>query len=150
MLVLSAIAAGCGEADPMARTDDLWPGHRRAAVTAFPTGPEIEDACAGANLHFKEEAEKTPGTYVDLEIGIDHRVRNPDCRWEAASTALCRFDVTMVSWDLTEEQRAAAMRTTREEDWEPHQARLVYVTRGPDSEHWIAPSGCQREPTLAQ
>lgn len=145
LLALGALVAGCGESDPMAQSNDLVPKHPLAAVSDFPTEAEIEAACEGASARFKEEAEKTPGTYVDPIIGFSFPVRNPDCRWEAASTALCRFDVTMVSWDLTDEQRAEAVRRTRDEDWEPHQARLVYVSRvGPDQ--WIAPSGCQATP----
>ena len=147
LLLLSTLAVGCSERDPMARTDDLWPRFRRAAVAAFPTEDEIERACGEAAAHFKEEAEKTPGTYVDLEY-YDYPVRNPVCRWEleAASTAICRFEISEVPIvSPTAEELADALRRMREEDWRPNRARLVYVTSF-GYRRWIAPRGCEAEP----
>ncbi|HYJ53184.1 MAG TPA: hypothetical protein VEW04_08420, partial [Allosphingosinicella sp.] len=92
LLFLGVAASGC-ERDPMARTDDLWPRFHRAAATAFPAAEQIELSCAEASAHFRTEAEKTPGTYVDPEYA-DYPVRKPRCRWEegSASTAICRFE----------------------------------------------------------
>jgi hypothetical protein len=144
MVPVLAAAGGCGEADPMARTDDLWPGHKRAATEAFPSGAAVEAACGRATMYLKEVAERTPGTYVDLDLPLaDHPVRNVRCRWEpgSAATAFCRFETTPVS---TERDRAAELRRHGLE-WSAMEARLVHV--GGEA-GWIAPEGCaQAAPT---
>jgi hypothetical protein len=135
-VLLMTAAGGCGEADPMARTDDLWPGHRRAATQVFPGAEAVEAACGRAALYLKEVAERTPGTQVDLEFG-DYPVRNVRCRWEpgSAATALCRFETTPVSFGG---DRAAALRRPGLQ-WDAMEARLVHV--GGEA-GWIAPEGC--------
>lgn len=144
-----ALAAAACERDPMARTDDLWPHFKRAAATAFPTAEEIELGCGEASAHFKEEAEKTPGTYVDVELA-DYPVRKPLCRWEAgsASTALCRFERTVIPWGVpSDKPRQELLAGLEDRDWEPHRVRMVRV-RGPSDSRWIAPQGCERLPAL--
>ncbi|HEU0135190.1 MAG TPA: hypothetical protein VFR28_10230 [Allosphingosinicella sp.] len=145
-LAAALLALSACERDPMARTDDLWPGLSRAPATAFPTAEDIESACFQANIHFKDEVEKTPGNHVDLEYA-DYPVRRARCSWEAgsASTALCTFDQTMLSWGQSEEERRRAFVRLRDHDWEPHEARLVKVA-GPRTPRWIAPRGCRRVP----
>lgn len=147
LVLLLAFAAAACEREPAARTDDLRPGLQRAAATRFPTADEIEFACAEAADYFKREAEKTPGTYVDLELA-DFPVRKPLCRWEAgsASTALCRFEQTMISWgDPSGKPREAILAELKDRDWDPLRARLVRV-KGLSASRWIAPAGCERLP----
>jgi hypothetical protein len=146
LLLCLAVAASACERDPMARTDDLWPGLRRAVATAVPTSAEIEAACFQATLHFKDEAEKTPGTFVDLEYA-DYPVRKTQCRWElgSASTAICRFEQTILPWGQSEEQRREAFARLKDRDWELHEVRMVRV-QGGSASRWIAPDGCKRLP----
>ncbi len=146
-LPLLAIAASACERDPMARTDDLWAGYQRAAATEFPTADEIELGCGQASHHFKVEAEKTPGIYVDPELA-DFPVRRPDCRWEegSASTAVCRFEQTMIAWGVeSDKPRHEVLAGLTDRDWEPHRVRMVRV-RGSGEARWIAPQGCERIP----
>jgi hypothetical protein len=137
VLLFLLAAAGCGEADPMARTDDLWPGYGRAAAAAFPDAQQIEAACAGAAMHLKEVAERTPGTHVDLELA-DFPVRGARCRWEpgSAATAICLFGQTGIA--LGGDRRSILRRTAGE--WTAMEARLVHVGSGGGT--WIAPEGC--------
>ena len=147
LLLLLAVAASACERDPMARTDDLWPRFHRAAATAFPTAEEIELACGEASLRFKQEAEQTPGTYVDLDFA-DFPARRPQCRWEegSASTAVCRFERVVIPWGAeSDKPRRAWLAALKDRDWEPHRVRMVRV-RGPSDSRWIAPAGCQRLP----
>jgi hypothetical protein len=147
LLLFLLLAASACERDPMARTDDLWPGFHRAAATEFPTADEIELGCGQASAHFKEEAEKTPGTYVDPELA-DFPVRNPLCRWEegSASTALCRFEQTMIAWgDPSDKPRQEILAELKDRDWDPLRVRMVRV-KGPSDSRWIAPAGCERLP----
>jgi hypothetical protein len=127
----------------MAGTDDLWPRFHRVAATGFPTPAQIQLGCGEAAVHFKEEAEKTPGTYVDLEFA-DYPVRRPQCRWEqgSASTAICRFEQAEISWNGPSEEQ---LRRLKDRDWKPHQVRMVRV-EGPSSSLWIAPDGCKPLP----
>ena len=141
IVVLLLAAAACGEADPMARTDDLWPGYTRAAVAAFPDAETIEGACARATMYFQEPAQRAPGTHVELELG-DYPVRGARCRWEpgSAATAICRFEQTGIA---PGGDRRAAMRRPAHE-WTDQEARLVHVGggRGGSGGDWIAPGGC--------
>ena len=147
LVLLLAFATAACERDPAARTDDLRPGLQRAAATQFPTADEIEFACAEAADHFKREAEKTPGTHVDLELA-DFPVRKPLCRWEegSVSTALCRFEQTMIAWgDPSGKAREDILAERKDRDWDPLRARLVRV-KGLSESRWIAPAGCERLP----
>lgn len=144
LLALAAAATAC-DRDPMNRTDDLWPGLRRAPATAFPSSDQIAMACFQARIHFKQEAEKTPGTHVDLE-DVELLVRKPQCRWEqgSASTALCRFEMESLSLGQSEAERRDSLAYLNGRDWDPHQARMVLVTSlGPG---WVVPEGCNRVP----
>lgn len=145
-LASAVLALAACERDPMARTDDLWPGLSRAPATAFRTPEDIESACFQATLHFKEEIEKTPGNYVDIEHA-DYPVRKARCRWEqgSASTALCAFDQTMMPWGQPEEQRRALLARLKDRDWERHEVRMVRI-KGRGASRWIAPEGCKRLP----
>ena len=142
---LLLFAAACGQEEPSARTEDLWPGFRRVAATAMPTAEEIERACSEAFMHFKEEAEKTPHTYVDPTYH-DYPVRSSVCTAEAdaASTVNCRFEQSdlMIAFPTPEERKASLARMT-DADWKPQQARLVFAANGPGTQRWIAPGGCQ-------
>ena len=147
LLPLLAVAASACDRDPMARTDDLWPRFHRAAATALPTAEEIELACGEASAHFKDEAEKTPGTYVDPEFA-DFPTRKPVCRWEegSASTAICRFEQTIIPWGAPpDRERRDVLADLRDSDWNPHRVRMVRVN-GPSDSRWIAPAGCERLP----
>ena len=129
----------------MARTDDLWPGFRRAAATGVPGAAEIETACLEASSHFKEEAEKTPGTYIDPSY-FDYPVRNPVCRPEpgAASTLECRFEQAEIMIEFpSPEQRREQLARMKEKDWTPHRVRLVFAEQGLGGPRWIAPAGCE-------
>jgi hypothetical protein len=142
IVALFLAAGACAEADPIERTDDLWPGYRRAAAAAFPDAGAIEGACAGAAMHFKEVAERTPGTHVDLELA-DFPVRSARCRWEpgSAATAICLFDQTSIAFD---DDRRSVVRRPRSE-WTAMEARLVHVG-GDRGGNWIAPEGCAVAP----
>ena len=145
LMPLFALTGACEKPDPLSRTDDLWPGLRRAAATAFPDSEGIERACAEASAHFKEEAEKTPGTYVDPTYH-DYPVRNPVCEWEAASaaTAGCRFEQAEIYIMFpSDRQRAEELRRMKASDWKPYRACLVHVRAGPGGSRWIAPRGCE-------
>jgi hypothetical protein len=150
------LLAACGDSgpadrpkDPMARTDDLWPGLRRVAMRPLPNAAEVESACRKASDRFIAEAEKK-GAIVDPTY-YDYPVRNPVCAAEAgsASTILCRFEQATIYTVLpTAEQRIDALKRMRPSDWEPHQARLVTVGGSVYSE-WIAPAGCGPVPKPA-
>lgn len=141
IVVLLLAAAGCAEADPMARTDDLWPGYTRAAAAAFPDAEAIEGACARATMYFQEPGQRAPGTDVELELG-DYPVRGARCRWEpgSAATAICRFEQTGVAAGA---DRRSALRGPGVA-WTAMEARLVHVGggRGGSGGDWIAPDGC--------
>ena len=138
-------AAACSEPDPVARTDDLWPGFRRAAAKGAPGAAEIENACQEAFGHFKEEAEKTPGTYIDPSY-FDYPVRNPVCRPEAgaASTLQCRFEQAEIMIEFpSPEQRREQLARMKDRDWTPYRVRLVFVRQPLGGARWIAPAGCE-------
>ena len=149
ILLLPAVAA-CGDsgpsipaADPMSRTDDLWPGLRRAAMRPMPGAAEVEAACDEATRHSIAEMEKN-GAIVDPTY-FDYPVRNPVCELEpgSASTILCRFEQSTVYQAFpTPEQRIQALNRMRPSDWKPYQARLVSVG-GQSYSEWIAPAGCE-------
>ena len=150
-LLLLASAAACGKGAPEARTDDLWPRLRRAPAKALPTAAEVERACSEAFAHFKEEAEKTPGTYIDPTY-FDYPVRNPQCRAEpgAASTLNCRFEQSEVMIQFPSvEERAAEIARMKDKDWTPHEVRLVFVAGALGEGRWIAPAGCKPVPPPA-
>src|SRR5688500_19543396 len=87
-------AAPVTPAGPMARTDDLWPGHGRVAVAALPGAAEIESACAEAWSHSIREAEKAnPSLIVDPSYH-EYPVRNPVCELDTGtvSTVNSRFE----------------------------------------------------------
>ena len=150
------LLAACGDSgptgqakDPMSRTDDLWPGLRRAAMRPMPSAEEVEAACDKAIEHSIAETEKNGGivdpTYYDFPV------RNPVCEAEpgSASTILCRFEQATIYEVLpTPEQRREALKRMRPGDWQPHRARLVSVGGSAYSE-WIAPAGCEPLPKPA-
>jgi hypothetical protein len=135
--------------DPMARTDDLWPGLERAAMRAPPSALEVETACNKAISHSIAETEKSGGI-VDPTY-YDYPVRNPVCAPEpgSASTILCRFELATIYEVLpSPEQRREALKRMRPGDWQPYRARLVSVG-GSDYSEWIAPAGCEPVPKPA-
>jgi hypothetical protein len=150
------VLAACGDSgpggrakDPMARTDDLWMGLRRAAMRPMPTAQEVESACDKAIAHTIAEAEKG-GAIVDPTY-YDYPVRNPVCEAEpgSASTILCRFEMATIYQVLpSPEQRREALQRMRPGDWQPYRARLVSVGGSAYSE-WLAPAGCEPVPKPA-
>ena len=145
--LLAAVAAGrCAPDDPIARSDDLWPGFRRAAVAALPDAAAIEIACFEAwTRSLAGRAKADPTGIVDPDVH-EYPVRDPVCRWEAgsASTADCRFQRAEIRIALpTARERTAALRRTRDRDWLPFRARLVYARTGARDSRWIAPRQCR-------
>jgi hypothetical protein len=146
---LFILLAACGDStttapakDPMARTDDLWPGLRRAAMRPMPGAEEVEAVCRKASDRFIAEMEKG-GAIVDPTY-YDYPVRNPVCEAEpgSASTILCRFEQATIYRVLpTPDERREALKRMRPGDWQPYRARLISVGGSAYSE-WIAPAGC--------
>src|SRR5690349_8287906 len=118
LLLPAAAVAACGDSgpdgpatDPNSRTDDLWPGLRRAAMRPMPGAVEVEAACDEATRHSIAEMEKS-GAIVDPTY-FDYPVRDPVCEPEpgSASTILCRFEQSTVHQAFpTPEQRIAALK----------------------------------------
>jgi hypothetical protein len=142
-LLLALVA--CGEGNPLDTRDDLWEGFRHADAGALPTAEDLEAACSEAFSHFKEEAEKTPGTYVDPSYHA-YPVRNPVCRAETGtrSTVQGGFEQAEIMIPMpTVEERKSSLERMKESDWRRYRARLVFAANGPGTQRWIAPKGCE-------
>jgi hypothetical protein len=142
-LLLAGAAACDRKPDPMARTDDIWPGARRAAATSMPNAVDIERICQEASVHWQRDIESRGGI-VDPSY-YEYPVRNPVCRPEpgSPSTLNCRFEQATIYHEMpTEAQRKEALARMKGADWKPSAARLVFVSGA----GWIAPAGCQPIP----
>jgi hypothetical protein len=139
LLFLAAVSVGACDGDPMAETADLWPGYHRHPTATLPTAEAIARACDQAMVHFKEEVEKQPGSYVDVEEGFaGSAARKARCAWDgkAAVTALCRFELAPI---YSVPEGSDPWRPAPNAEWRSTDARLVRV-RGPVP--WIVPKGC--------
>jgi hypothetical protein len=106
----------------------------------MPTAEDVERACSEASRRSIAESEKQ-GAIVDPTY-YDLPVRNPVCRPEpdSVSTLNCRFEQATIDIAFpTAEQRREALKRMRPSDWEPWQARLVYLAGA----GWSAPQECQ-------
>jgi hypothetical protein len=126
----------------MAETADLWAGYRRYATSTLPSVEKIATACEHAERRFREEAERTPGHYVDPDLAISGTaVRRLQCSWEKekAVTARCRFETTPIYWS---ENMAPGdpLPERKGKEWRKMTAQVIRV-RGPIA--WIAPKGCR-------